>query len=385
MKLKLWVCILVLGLMGCQPQQEQPQQQMQGPMPVPVGYPVTREVKDWNEYTGRFESPTRVEVRARVSGYLEKVHFEDGHDVQQGDILFTLDQRPFIIDLGLEKARLAQFSAQSLRAKNDFERAKRLQESNAISIEELEQRKQAMRVAEAQVEEAQASKERAELNLEYTEVIAPTSGRVSRTFINEGNLITGADMGTAEVTTLLTTIVSDNPLYFYFEASESELLSYQRSTLKGSMANGKKETPVYVKLLDENEFAHEGKVDFLDNEIDQNTGTIQLRAVFENAKGLIQPGMFGRARLPVGETYSAVLIPDGLIRSNQSLKYVYTVGPENMVTPTPVEVGSLQSDGFRVIKNGLTVESMIITGNTQMLRPGMPVDPQQGDGEGEAQ
>lgn len=373
MKNILNIMIVFMVLAGCSTQSEESQAQQQA-MPVPVGHPVEKKVMDWDEYTGRFISPSRVEVRARVSGFLDDIKFEDGQFVEKDDVLFIIDQRPYQIELSLAQAQWQQSSAELKRAKNDYERVQKLKETNAVSAEELDQREQTMYAAQAQLEAAQARVDQAQLHLEYTKVRAPISGYVSRDFVQEGNLITGSNAGPASVTTLLTTIVNNTPLYFYFEVSESEWLRYRR--MNRNLLKLEKSIPVFVQLLDEKDFIHEGHIDFVDNELDLDTGTIELRAVFNNDNDLLQSGMFGRARVPVGEEYEAVLVSDSLIRSNQSQKFIYTVGSDNVVQVTNIDIGRLDND-MRVIKSGLSIKDVIITGNTQMLRPGMPVIPQQ--------
>lgn len=348
--------------------------QMPQAMPVPVAHPVMKSVQDWDEYTGRFESVSMVDVRARVSGFLQSVNFIDGQQVKAGDVLFEIDTEPYQLALNLVQAEYQQAVAGADSAKNDYDRALKLKESLVVSAEELDQREQALAAAQANVDAVQAKVDRARLNLKYTQVTAPISGRVSRGFVDAGNLITGSDAGPTAVTTLLTTIVSDQVMYFYFEASEADFLRYRR--MADGEGVGSQKLAVWAKLLDEDDFVHEGHMNFVDNQMDRGTGTIQLRAEFENTDGLIFSGMFGRAKLAASPEYQAVLVPDELVRSNQSRKFVYTVGAENKVAVTVVQPGGLFDGGLRAILGGLSTDDVVITGNMQMLRPGVVVEPQ---------
>ena len=341
-------------------------------MPVEIAVPVFEKITEWDEYTGRFEASNRVEVRARVSGYIEQVSFKDGQSVSKGDVLFIIDQRPFKIALSQAKANYGQARARLTIAQDNFNRVKSLRESGAVSLEEYDNRKQALAGAKAALQLAQASVDNAKLNLEFTKVKAPISGRVSRDLVNEGNLIDGGSSNS----TLLTTIVATSPIHFYFKGSESDYLKYSRLAQSGERASSRSTAnPVFLKLQDEGEYTHQGVMDFVDNEIDRSTGTIEGRATLENKDGLIEPGMFGKARLLGSAEHEAIMIPDEIIGTNQSVRFVYVLGENNTVTIKNVELGPLHTNGLRIIRNGLTPDDKLITNNIQKIRPGVIVSP----------
>ncbi|MEM6685952.1 MAG: efflux RND transporter periplasmic adaptor subunit [Bacteroidota bacterium] len=339
---------------------------------VEVATPVFDNITEWDEYTGRFEASNRVEVRARVSGYIESVSFKDGQNVQKGDVLFTIDQRPYKIALDQAKATLAQAIALLKTAEDNFSRVQSLKASGAVSIEEYDRRSQAVAGAKASVQLAQATVENARLNLNFTKVKAPISGRVSRDMVNEGNLIDGGSANS----TLLTTVVATSPIHFYFNGSESDFLKYARLARNGERGSSRSTAnPVFLKLQDETEYVHEGVMDFVDNEIDRNTGTIEGRAILDNKDGFIEPGMFGKARLLGSAEHEAIMIPDEIIGTNQSVRFVYVLGENNVVTTKNLTLGPLHTNGLRIVRNGLTPEDKLITNNIQKIRPGVTVNP----------
>ncbi|UZR96883.1 efflux RND transporter periplasmic adaptor subunit [Chondrinema litorale] len=334
---------------------------------VPVAHPVKMNITEWDEYSGRFRAMKRVEVRARVSGFIDAVKFKDGDMVKKGDVLFIIDQRPFNIALQQAKAQLEQAKAQEKQAQSSFERVKSLQGSKAISQEEFDGREQALYAASAQVEAARANVSNAELNLQFTVVRAPISGKVSEDYVNAGNLISG---GTDQAT-LLTTIVSLDPIYFYFEGSESafnKYSSYNEGNIEGSR--------VTIQLLGEEGFTHEGKLDFTDNEVDLGTGTIQARAILQNSDYSIESGMFGSAKLAGTGEHEAILIPDAVIGTDQSQKIVFVLADSNKVQAKPVQLGPLYNKDLRIVRSGLSTDDQIITGNILKIRPGMTVAPE---------
>ncbi len=339
---------------------------------VKVSKPITKKIIQWDEYTGRFEAPQRVEVRARISGYVEKVHFTDGQTVKKGDVLYTIDQRPFTIALKEARAAYNQSLAEYKQAQENFKRVESLKESGAVSIEEYDRRKQAMIGGQARSEVALAAIDRAKLNLSFSKVSAPITGRISRDLVNAGNLVDGGSSGG----TLLTTIVSIDPIYFYFEGSEADFLKYAQLNREGKRG-GSRDTPnpVKVRLLNEDEFIHKGKMNFVDNEISRSTGTIQGRAVFDNSDNVLEPGMFGRARLLGSAEYEAILVPDKLIATNQTVKFVYVVNKDAIVKAVPVDLGELYAKRYRIIKSGLTGKEMILLDNTQKVQAEMKVSP----------
>jgi RND family efflux transporter MFP subunit len=341
-------------------------------LPVEVSLPIFEKITEWDEYTGRFEASNRVEVRARVSGFLESVNFVDGQKVKKGDVLFTIDDRPFEIALDQANADFNQARASLKTAVDNFERVESLRESGAVSIEEYDRRKQALEYAKASVQLSQARVDNAKLNLEFTKVRAPMAGLVSRDMVNEGNLIDG---GTAN-STLLTTIVATSPIDFYFTGSESDYLRYVRLARNGERSAARSEgIPVFIKLQDEEDFVHEAKMDFVDNELDNGTGTIESRAVLENKDHLLEPGMFGKARIMGSAEHDAIMVPDEIIGTNQSIRFVYVLGDDNLVTTKNVTLGPLHSNGLRIIRDGISREDKLITNNIQKIREGVAVTP----------
>lgn len=365
------MAIVILSAFDKKEEKEIAQNEPQG-LPVEVSNPVFEKITEWDEYTGRFEASNRVEVRARVSGYIESVSFKDGQSVTKGDILFTIDQRPFKIALNQARASYGQAQARLTIAQDNYNRVQSLRESGAVSAEEYDSRKQALAGAKASLQLAQSSVDNAKLNLEFTKVKAPISGRVSRDMVNQGNLIDGGSSNS----TLLTTIVSTSPIHFYFRGSESDYLKYSRLAQNGERGSSRSTAnPVFLKLQDEDEYKHEAVMDFVDNEIDRSTGTIEGRATLENKDGLIEPGMFGKARLLGSAEHEAILIPDEIIGTNQSVRFVYVVGENNTVAVKNIELGPLHTNGLRIVRNGLTPEDVLITNNIQKIRPGVAVSP----------
>lgn len=339
---------------------------------VQVATPVYDKITEWDEYSGRFEASNRVEVRARVSGFLEKVNFSDGQMVEKGQVLFVIDQRPFRIELERAKAGYEQAFASLKTAEDNYKRVESLKETGALSTEEYDRRKQAFVHARASLELAAASVDHAKLNLEFTEVKAPISGLVSRDKVNEGNIIDGGSANS----TLLTTIVATSPIHFYFTESESEYLKYVRLAKEGKRGNARSEgIPVMIKLSDEEQFMHTALLDFVDNEIDEQSGTIESRAVMDNNDHLLEPGMFGKARISGSEEHKALMIPDEIIGTNQSLRYVYVLDGEHKVSSRNLTLGPLHSNGLRIVRSGLQPKDQLIINNLQKIRPGMPVSP----------
>src|SRR5690606_36354204 len=321
------------------------------PLTVETSLPVYEEITEWDEYTGRFEASNRVEVRARVSGFLEKVSFTDGQHVKKGQILFIIDQRPFKIELEQAQANYAQAKSAQTAAQDDFNRAESLRETGALSTEEYERRKQALAHSEGSIRFAQYKVENAKLNLKFTEVRASISGLVSRQKVNEGNLIDGGSANS----TLLTTIVATSPIHFYFTGSEADYLKYVRLARDGKRGAVRTEgVQVQIELADEEEFVHEGKIDFVDNEIDSQSGTIELRAVLQNENNLLDPGMFGKVRMLGSAKHIGIMVTDEKIGTNQCLRYVYVVGDNKEVVNKNVTLGPLHTNGLRNIRTGLT-------------------------------
>jgi RND family efflux transporter MFP subunit len=341
---------------------------------VTVAKPTKQTVTDYDEYVGRFVSVDMVEMRARVSGYLEKIGFQDGQLVKQGDLLFTIDRRPFETTVAQTKAQLAQARANLAFAESDLARGAQLVRDKTITEQTFDQRTQAKRVAEASVQAQEAAVRQAELDLQFTELKAPVAGRIGDRRVSPGNLVTG---GTGGTTTLLATIVSIDPMRFEFTFDEASYLRYERiagaSTDDASRSKGLK---VLLRLIDEPDFQHEGIVDFVDNVIDRSSGTIRGRAQIPNPKGLFTPGMFARVRVPGSLPYEALLVPDVAIASEQVRKYVMVVGSDNKVTQKYVTLGQLAGD-LRVIKDGLSADDRVVVNGLARIRPNIEVKPQE--------
>ncbi len=347
-----------------------------GPPPpaVTVANPVKRSVVDYDEYVGRFVAVDAVEVRARVSGYLEKVHFKDGQVVQEGDLLFTIDQRPFRNTLDQARANLALARSNLQYTESDLARGQQLVRDKTITEQTFEQRAQAKRNAEAAVAANEAAVRQAELDLQFTELRAPITGRIGDRRVSQGNLVTG---GTGGNTTLLATIVSLDPIRFEFTFDEASFLRYERLSGNGKdIASRGGATVVKLRLIDETDFAHEGRMDFVDNVIERSTGTIRGRAQFTNKNGLFIPGMFARAQVPGSPPYEALLIPDAAIGSEQVRKFVYVVDQDNVAKQVYVTLGPV-ADRLRVIKDGLSANDRVVVNGLMRVRPGIKVTPEQ--------
>ncbi len=407
-----WIPILLLATLGVSGCQTPPEENGDLPLTkVTVASPVVMPIVEWDEYTGRLEAIDSVEVRARVSGYLSSTHFQEGQLIKHGDLLAIIDPRPFEAELNGAQARLAESKArlaesQSLLkqaeaektdsdaqlnlANKRLDRAKRLAPTGAVPREEVDIRESeqlqagaAIEAANAKVESAkagiatasaaiataEANVETAKLNLQYTRIRAPVSGRISRRYVTEGNLISG---GTNQ-STLLTTIVSTNPIHCYFDANEQAFLKYARLAKEGKRESSRDvKNPVRVALVDETGFPHSGHMDFVDNRIDPNTGTIRGRAILANEDGLLTPGLFVKVRLPGSGQYEAVMIPDSAVGSDQSEKFVYTIGDGNKIVRKNIQLGPL-SHGLRIIRDGLEGDEKIVTRGLQRVFPEMQV------------
>jgi multidrug efflux system membrane fusion protein len=338
---------------------------------VTVSQPVARDITEWDEYQGRMDAVDMVEVRARVTGYLESVNFKDGAEVKQGDLLFVIDPRPYQADLDRAGADLQQAQTRFELASNDLVRGERLLKARAISAEEADARSNAERTSAAAIQSARASFEMAQLNMTYTRVTAPISGRIGRKLITEGNLVNG-NQGQA---TLLTTIVSLDPIYCYFDADERSIIKYQQLAREGrgdNIRDGK--MPCELELAGETGFPHKGLLDFVDNRVDPATGTLRVRGVFANPDRILQPGFFARVRVPGSAKYSALLIPDLAVGADQGQKFVYAVDDQNTVQYKIVDLGPM-IDGLRVVRQGLQSNDWIIVNGLMSVRPGAKVNP----------
>jgi RND family efflux transporter MFP subunit len=352
------------------------QQQGGGPPPptVTVAEPIKRNVVDYDEYVGRFVAVNAVEIRARVSGYLDGVHFIDGQIVKQGDLLFTIDKRPFQNTLDQMRANLAQAKSNLAYTESDLARGQQLVRDKTITEQTFEQRAQAFRNAQASVSANEAAVRQAELDLEFTELRAPVTGRIGDRRVSPGNLVTG---GAAGNTTLLANIVSIDPIRFEFTFDEASFLRYERLAKLGrDVASRGVGIQIALKLIDERDFAHSGGMDFVDNVIDRSTGTIRARGVFDNPSGIFTPGMFARVRVPGTPPYDGLLVPDAAIGTEQARKYVLVVGADNTATLKYVTLGQATSDNLRIIKEGLDLDDRVIVSGLMRARPGQKVTPQ---------
>jgi len=362
--------IIGLALNACKQNQAPPPP----PPQVTVSKPVVKEIMEWDEYTGRLEAVDTVDVRARVSGYLESIHFKDGQTVKQGDLLFVIDPRPYQAELDRAEAELKLAQAKLSLAENDLGRAKHLISAHAISEEEADTKESDVQVARATVQQAQAVVNAAKLNVEFTQVRAPISGLISRKNVTVGNLINGGTGGT-----LLTTIVSLDPIYCYFEADEQSYLRYTNLEQEGMMPDQRLgKNPAYMELANETGYPHKGYVDFIDNRLDPNTGTIRGRGVFPNPGNTLTPGLFARMKVTGSGEYKALLVPDEAIGSDQSQKYVMVVNPENTVEYRQVTLGP-RVNGLRVVREGVGPDDRIITKGLQRAMPGAKVSPVEED------
>lgn len=364
---------VLLVLAGCDQAPKAEAVAQQQPLPVTVASPIQKEITEWDEFTGRFEAAEFVDVRARVSGLIESIHFKAGDKIEKGSLLFVIDPRPFRIALEEARAGMQQARAQLRLAKSDVSRAKSLARQRNIPERELEAREATRDSAAAGLAGAEARVKKAELDLQWTEVRAPISGRISDTRIDVGNLITGGQSDS----TLLTTIVSMDPIHFVFEGSEADYLKYQRLARAGQRPSSRDaKNPVVVKLEDETEFVHKGTMDFVDNALDPKSGTIRARAVFANKSGFLTPGLFGRLRLFGGHSL-ALLIPDASILSDQARKIVMTVEKDGTVRSKVVTLGPIV-DGLRVVRTGLAVSDRVVIDGVQRAKPGQKVTPEAG-------
>jgi len=349
-------------------------QQQAGPPPpqVTVAKPTKQTVTEQDEYIGRFVAIDAVDVRARVAGTLEAVHFKDGQVVTKGDLLFSIDRRPFENTVAQARANLLLARSNLTFADTDLARALQLVRDKAISEQVYDQRAQTKRNAEASVAANEAAVRQAELDLEFTEVRAPVAGRIGDRRVSPGNLVaSGAGA------TLLATIVSTDPMRFEFTFDEASLLRYDRIARQTAEQPSRGiSLPVKLRLIDEKDFRHEGAMDFVDNAIDRSTGTIRGRAVFTNKNELFVPGMFGRVQVPAGPPAEALLVPDLAVGTDQARKFVYVVEPDGTVKQNYVTLGQNVGDK-RVVREGLTPESVVVVNGLMRVRPGIKVTPQE--------
>ncbi|MDX6751287.1 efflux RND transporter periplasmic adaptor subunit [Geminicoccaceae bacterium 1502E] len=341
------------------------------PPPVTVATPLVKRLMEWDEFTGRFEAVESVQVRARVSGYLDAVHFEDGALVEKGQLLFVIDQRPFEAAVAQTEAQVESAEARLKLAQLDLDRASKLVDSSAVSRATLDQRQAEARGAAAALDAARAQLRQARLELEFTEVRAPVAGRISSRRADVGNLVSPES--------LLTTIVSLDPIHFVFDMSEQDFLAYQRAVQAGALPSTRDQaTPVQVRLSDEEGWPRDGAMNFVDNVVDQGTGTVRARALLDNPDHLILPGQFGTIRIPGSPEYDALLVPDAAIGTDQDRRIVMAVGEDGTVTPRIVKPGP-RVFGLRIVRKGLGADDRIVIDGLIRARPGAKVTPKPGE------
>ncbi|MFC5067938.1 efflux RND transporter periplasmic adaptor subunit [Flaviflagellibacter deserti] len=342
------------------------------PPSVVVSVPLKREITDWNEFAGRFEPSASVDIRARVTGYLRSIDFQDGQIVEAGQLLFVVDQRPYQTALAQARAQRSSAQAAVELASLELRRSEQLVGSNAVSQASLDQRRQQKKDADASLELAEAAVARAQLDLDYTEIRAPIAGRVSNRRVDPGTLITDS--------VLLTTIVALDPIYFVFDVSERDLLSYQRGLKKGEIAPLRdKSMPVEARMQGDEDWPYRGSIDFVDNRLEAGSGTIRARATLPNPDLFITPGQFGRLRMPLTRPYEALLIPETATLRDQADRVVLTVDADNKLKATKVELGSSQGRGLRVVRGGIGPQDRIVINGLMRARAGQAVSPQAGE------
>jgi len=362
--------VLLAGILsGCG--ESKPPQAAAAAPPVTVAQPVKRTVTDWDEFTGRFDAVEQVQIRARVGGFITAVEFRDGAFVSAGDLLYLIDARPFEAVAIQADGQLSDARAKVELAKRDLDRALTLQQSQNVAENIVDQRRQALQAARAAEMQAEGLLKAAQLNIEFTHVTAPIGGRVSRHLVSVGNLVQGSESGS----TLLTSIVSLDPIYIYFDIDEATYLKYNRLWSEGKRPSSRDTpNPVEVTLTGETKPSHNGAVNFLDNQLDVSTGTLRGRAVIPNKDLSVLPGQFGRVRLIASAPYEALLVPDGAIATDQARKIVFVVKDDNTVEAKPVILGPLD-EGLRVVRDGLKPEDRVVVDGLQRARVGAKVTP----------
>jgi RND family efflux transporter MFP subunit len=366
--------LFALALAGCD-EKAQSQAAAPPPPPVMVAQPVKRTVTDWDEFTGRFEAIQEVQVRARVGGFVTDVEFKDGDMVHAGDLLYIIDPRPFEAVATQADGQLADARAKTELAKRELDRGLTLVQTSAVSEQVVDQRRQALQAAHAAETIAEGVQKAAQLNVEFTHVMAPFTGRVSRHLVSVGNLVSGSANGNS---TLLTSIVSLDPIYIYFDVDEATYLKNNKLWFEGKRPSSRDTpNPVQVALSGETKPSHDGHMDFIDNRLDVSTGTLRSRAIIPNKDISILPGQFGRVRLIGSSPYEALLIPDTAVATDQSRKIVFVIKDDSTVEARPVVLGPLD-EGLRVIREGLKAEDKVIIDGLQRARVGAKVSPHTG-------
>jgi RND family efflux transporter MFP subunit len=356
--------VCVAALTACAPPKPVPPP----PLKVTVSQPQLATVTNWDEYPGHLEAVEMVEIRPRVSGYVDSIHFQEGTEVKAGDLLFVIDPRPYQAELEHVQAQRQQAETHVEWTRNDLKRAEGLRGTKAISEEEYDSRSKAVREAEAAVVAAKANETTARINVDYTQIKAPISGKIGRRLVTAGNFV--QLQGNGGSATVLATIVSVNPIYCYFDVEESAFLKY-RSITNTAEANGGGLT-CELALVNEEGFAHRGRLDFFDNQVNPQTGTIRLRAVFDNGNRALVPGMFANVRVMAGLPEQTLVVPDVAVGSDQGYKYVYVVNAEGVAKKRDITTGRAHGP-LRAVLKGLTADDRVIVNGLMMLRPGAKV------------
>ena len=363
--------LATLLLTGCGEQRGSRASMQRPPAKVTVSHPLKKDIVEWDEYTGRFAAVESVDVRARVSGYVQSIHFTEGAIVEKGDLLFVIDPRPYQAALEQAEGEQVRSEARYKIAMLKLERKRVLLKQDAISQEDFDERIAEARQAEGQVRSAKGAVRSAQLDLEFTEVRSPIKGKISKIEVTVGNLITG---GTKDAT-LLTTIVSLDPIYLYFDVDERTFINYLKMARNGERSSLQEaRDPVLAELSTERGFKRKGYVDFVDTRIDRQTATMRIRAVFANPNSTLLPGMFARVKFPGSERYSAILIPGEAVGRDQDRKFVYVVTEENIAERRKVELGP-NACGLRIVREGLNGDEKVVIQGIQMARPGEKVEP----------
>jgi RND family efflux transporter MFP subunit len=362
--------VALVALSGCR---SEATTATQAPAPqVSVASALERDVTEWDEFTGRLEAVESVEVRPRVTGYIESVNFTEGSKVRKGDLLFVIDPRPYRAELSKAEAELARAVASAELAASDAARSEKLVDIKAVSREEYDSRINASREAKANVAAARAAVDAAKLNLEFTRITSPIDGRAGKAIVTTGNLVSGGSTAAP----LLTTVVSLDPMYVTFEGDEQIYLKYNELSRRGERSSSRDAAnPVLMGLANEDGYPHHGAMVFVDNQVDPRTGTIRARAAFENKDGYLTPGLFARVKLLGHNSYHAVLVDDRAIGTDQSQKFVYVVDADHKIAYRPVKVGRL-SDGLRIVQQGLQAGETVVVNGMQRVRPGVVVAPE---------
>jgi RND family efflux transporter MFP subunit len=339
------------------------------PPPVTVAKPVVKDIVERTDFIGRFEAMDQVDIRARVSGYLDKVHFQDGTFVKAGDLLFTIDPRPYRNALQQAQSAVTSSQVRLQFAQSDLDRAEQLRRTGNITDQLYDQRRQAFLTAKAELDRAQAALQQAQLDVEFTDIRSPLSGKISRRLVSEGNLVNANQ-------TILTNVLSLDPIQFYFDVDERSYLAYSRQSYGGTRTSANGQTnEVVLTLTEERLGQRKGHLDFVDNRLDAASGTIRLRAVFENRDLFLTPGLFGRVTVGASDPYQGILLPDEAIGSDQDRRVVYVMGENNVVNLKPVRIGP-RIDGYRVIRDGLTGNETVVVNGLVRVRPGASITPQ---------